>query len=250
LKPSNGTENGITDPQWQFLLAEYNSLWQANWRSQESSEGAVRTFLLVVGGLASAAAVLSAFAKNSTDIGSTAAVQAVGAVALIVALVGIPTSLYVANEQGYRVKNLRHLNDLRKMMSGYLRLPHSPGDWLKFEPGPFSGRTASYVIVELLTCFSLLVGVYLLANASGVATALKGSGSLPVNFRTAPAIVLPCCLFAVQTQAVKEIARIWERRYKRDAQAMANDVECERTDTKAEPHGQQPQPSDARENEF
>jgi len=210
---------GNLDFEQQFLLVEYETLWKANWRSQQSAEAAVRLFLFVVGGLASAAAVLAAFANSSSQVVSTAAVQAVGAVAVLVAITGLPTGLYVANEQGYRVKNLKHLNDMREHMSMHMRLPYSSTRWLKFQPGPFSGRTPTYVVVEALTWFSMLLGVYLLANASGVAGALNGSGSLPLNLAGLPAVLLSFSLMALQSQATKSIAQMWEKRYLRDAHA-------------------------------
>jgi hypothetical protein len=205
-----------------FLLAEYENLWRECARSQHTQETMVRYFLLIIGAIAAVGALLSGLGPGDKSKVSLAAIEAFGCASVLLAGTGFLTGLYVAHEQGARVKYLYHINSIRGYFKGWgglvrqhLTLPGTGGP--PFVPPFWYGRSASILIVALLSSAALVAGAYLLGNAGDVALAVGGSTSLPWrNWTAILAFALGPATLAAQWLVFQNIARAWQRKYERD----------------------------------
>ena len=190
----------------------------------------MRFLLLVVGGLVGVGTLLATLGARSDSDVSAALVQMLGYVALFVGAVGFLTGMYVANEQGTRVKYTHHIGDIRGYFKevapdlvDHLTLPPSLDASGKpsgprgptFLAWPMQGRFASFSVVAFLTAFAVLAGTYLLTNSTSVACALNSSESDKGLSVGNPAAVIMAFLsvLGVQYFLFYWIAGIWRGKY-------------------------------------
>lgn len=168
-----------------FLITEYNRLWDQIPVSEQSQDSATRFFLLLVGGVAGVATILSRVGGPEESISSTAAFQALGAVGMFLGAIGILTGVYVARSYLYRVELLWHLGNIRAYFkkSGPMNLKDAislpaPGG-PSFFPAPWTGGATRHSIVVVVTALSLFLGVYGFSLAEELRVAVRSSDGLP-----------------------------------------------------------------------
>ncbi len=171
----------------QFMLAEYNQLWEDFKLSASAIEAWARYFVLLVGGYVAVATALAGPIRGEGVQLSTSAAQALGIGLIPLAAVGLATCLYFGRERGNRVEDLRHLGAIRSYFETYCP-SLSPFLLRRKEPPfcvwPWSGDFARVSVVALVSTFIGAVAAYLIQQSADISKAFSSSSASHTDLPT------------------------------------------------------------------